>query len=857
MTIVHEHGIIEMKVRFCDCIPKGDKFPIPEPIQLLRFGLFPGTWKEPRTAFTINGLRDYHLLSVQCQITGIDFATYLQQCTDNVLSKDVTERHRELNETMRNFMFLRSTRRAREEPKFDLDSGSLAVMCPACPQPHKNMDPEQHREKEDSYLDMLFYTIDGNFQASQKFKPMDSTDFPLTTGAAYYADERDYEIYRSQLDPRRKEPTTCRKFGAMGYSRYKGRVSGVVGLSCARHMFAIPCGTVDITGGESFVYPDYCMCAGLQPWSCLRRHYRGYDINCQYTINLHDRLIDIRTKHPDLKTITGTRFPWTMVGIGKFHVAAHQESCRSKYSYYYLPGSAMTDGEAPERIWSTLNNLSLRTKEMSSGHRHDVINDYYGDMNTRRLHNMHNTLASRLERAKVEEVRTREYLEQLEENIPVDKLGRWRLEEGEWKEHVEHLETDGSNFDSPYELKKHQDISQKDLLSSLVKKSGLTGESAVSLLDVIERGVELQQERESLLDLLEKDNRGNLREVTLRCEDFHAEVDRWQILQETYLSPLLDDATSELSSPPILRSIPADFPFRDISADFRDVSTDARESTDGLPRRRSAHGKTDLWKDVYDVFVPLPSSYYRAIRDQPSIHRLCTLEYDFRRVAADQALGDLRASIISREVIKMKRQHSQSKKTTERFDRRIVTANAEVANIADHYRRHWNALRLLGLPASDPQFRRLKDADAVNINLSTAQNLLGQSKHPVSWIWGDFSFVESEEDTRYQEFYDDARRVHWFRSSAVHARWEEEVYLLAEEMRRTFRFHAYQRDQWNAHAREMDTSQESGAAAYARKQAHRCDRLINACKRRFANHIDLVRLPQPSCDALLMCIFTG
>ena len=92
VTIVHDHGIVEMKVRFCACIAEGEKAPISLPMQLLGFGLFPGTWKEPRTAFTINGLRDYHLLSVQCQITGIDFATYLQRCTDNVLYKDVTVR---------------------------------------------------------------------------------------------------------------------------------------------------------------------------------------------------------------------------------------------------------------------------------------------------------------------------------------------------------------------------------------------------------------------------------------------------------------------------------------------------------------------------------------------------------------------------------------------------------------------------------------------------------------------------------------------------------------------------------------------------------------------------------------------
>ncbi|KAI1796329.1 hypothetical protein LXA43DRAFT_969822 [Ganoderma leucocontextum] len=829
MTIVYEHGIIEMKIRFY-------KFRIPEPMQLLRFGLFPGTWKEPRTAFTINGLRDYHLLSVQCQITGIDFATYLQRCTDNVLSKDVTERHRELNETMRQFMFLRSTRRAGQQPKNGLDSASLAVLCPACPQPHKNMDPDQHREKEDSYLDMFFYTIDGNFQSAQKFKPMDMTDFPLTTGAAYYAHEGDYEIYRAKLGPRRKEPTTCRKFGAMGYSRYKGRVSGVVGLSCARHMFALPCGTVDITGGESFAYPDYCMCSGLRPWLCLKRHYRGYDINCQYTVNLPERLGDINEKFQDLPTIQADSFPWTMVGIGKFHVAAHQDSCRLKYSYYYLPGSGMTDGEAPEQIWASLNNLSMRTKEMSSGHRHDVINDYYGDMNIRRVHNMHNTLATRMGRAKIEEARTREYLKELEENIPAKTLAKWHLEEGEWKENVEHLERDGADFESPYELKKSEGKLPRHRLPSaaILTNSELTGESAASLLGVIERGVELQDEQEALLDILEKDNRGNLRDVTLRCEDFHAEVNCWQVVQEAYVEPLVKDASAGVKAVMGDKGMPPDFPLRDASSEFR-------ESGDGLPRRRNVRGKTDSWKEVYDVSLPLPSSYHHAVLEQASMRQVCALEYDFRRATADEALGDVRAAIISREVIKIKRQDSQSKKVTERYDRRIGTTNTDVANHVDHYRRHWIALEVLGkvLDRSDPHLRRLNDADAVNINISTAQNLLGQSKQAVSWIWGDFAFVESVEDSRYQEFYDDVRRVHWVRLSAVCMRWTEEVQLLEEEMRRTLRFHAYHRDRWEDHARKKVKTEKSGAVAYARKQAHRYERLIDACKKRFHQYIDL------------------
>lgn len=74
----------------------------------------------------------------------------------------------------------------------------------------------------------------------------------------------------------------------------------------------------------------------------------------------------------------------TIFAVPKFHLAGHCEKCRAKFSFNYLPGVGMTDGEAPERIWSSTNALGQRTREMSGGHRHDVINEYYGDMNWRR-----------------------------------------------------------------------------------------------------------------------------------------------------------------------------------------------------------------------------------------------------------------------------------------------------------------------------------------------------------------------------------------------------------------------------------------------------------------------------------------
>ena len=118
-----------------------------------------------------------------------------------------------------------------------------------------------------------------------------------------------------------------------------------------------------------------------------------------------------------------------------------------------------------------------------------------------------------MECARAEQARTQQYLKELEDSIPTDTLTKWRLEEAQWKENIEHLGEDGANFKSPYELKKSEGMiprscamlcyhphrrpgmTQKELLASLAKKGELAGESTASLLGVIERGIELQDER--------------------------------------------------------------------------------------------------------------------------------------------------------------------------------------------------------------------------------------------------------------------------------------------------------------------------------------------------------------------------
>ena len=139
------------------------------------------------------------------------------------------------------------------------------------------------------------------------------------------------------------------------------------------------------------------MVCGLRLWRNLKLHFSAYDIQCQYRLKLVKRIQELHdlTAEMNLESVQVKYFPNTLRalpptrgGIGKFHAPAHSILCRYKWSFMYIPGSGQTDGEGSERIWSALNLLAARTREMADGHRHDVINSYYGDLNVRRMHGL-------------------------------------------------------------------------------------------------------------------------------------------------------------------------------------------------------------------------------------------------------------------------------------------------------------------------------------------------------------------------------------------------------------------------------------------------------------------------------------
>ena len=141
---------------------------------------------------------------------------------------------------------------------------------------------------------------------------------------------------------------------------------------------------------HSFINVDMALYSGLQPWLGLRRWNQAYDVSCQQAINVAKRWKEIQAILPSLRR-EYKGVPDTLLiiyAIGKFHAPAHAAHCRTRYSFRYLPGVGMTDGEAQERVWSGTNNLALRTREMAGDNRHDTYNFYFDDRNLQRCNGM-------------------------------------------------------------------------------------------------------------------------------------------------------------------------------------------------------------------------------------------------------------------------------------------------------------------------------------------------------------------------------------------------------------------------------------------------------------------------------------
>lgn len=124
---------------------------------------------------------------------------------------------------------------------------------------------------------------------------------------------------------------------------------------------------------------DYIFFMGLAG-SEISELFVSYDIACQWHKNIWKRM---GTFPQDVRFIKGRKY--CVFLIPKFHLPAHIEACNILFSFHLTRYVGMTDGEAPERGWATLNPLATSTAEMGPGMRRDTINDSFNDWNHKKI----------------------------------------------------------------------------------------------------------------------------------------------------------------------------------------------------------------------------------------------------------------------------------------------------------------------------------------------------------------------------------------------------------------------------------------------------------------------------------------
>jgi len=76
ITIIDRSGAHEIGIRWCCCLDAPGR-----DMQLMAAGLFPATFRNPRTAFTFQVLEEFHLDNLECKTTTSQFFSCLKRLT--------------------------------------------------------------------------------------------------------------------------------------------------------------------------------------------------------------------------------------------------------------------------------------------------------------------------------------------------------------------------------------------------------------------------------------------------------------------------------------------------------------------------------------------------------------------------------------------------------------------------------------------------------------------------------------------------------------------------------------------------------------------------------------------------------
>ncbi|KAI9443894.1 hypothetical protein H4582DRAFT_2071441 [Lactarius indigo] len=379
ITVVNQTGVFDMDVLFCICPNAGANDE-----QLLQAGIFPSTFKQIETAFTFSVLDDFLADNLECKTTAQQYYSKLQSITNRMFPDHVPNLYKQLLRASRQWRDLKNRIESglgHQHTGTSANEGSMAIFCPACPQPGINL-PDDWRTRYNDKLNQLIRTfiMDGNFSAEHMRCRTGDTDVPLSVGMAFMANPNSYKAHLHS-GQEISQPSTCNTYRAIEQANSSHPhldVTGIGATTCC-HGFFVPTSVVDFQKGERQINMDYSLCKALSynmgdiPVALVM-----YDIMCQYGVHFKERV----ENSPELSLSSSLQL---RTGIGLFHIHGHQDSCLPRFSPSYIPGAKQVDGEIIETLWAPLNNISRSIRGMSLAHRQEVLDAHMNHSNWKKM----------------------------------------------------------------------------------------------------------------------------------------------------------------------------------------------------------------------------------------------------------------------------------------------------------------------------------------------------------------------------------------------------------------------------------------------------------------------------------------
>ncbi|KAI9432529.1 hypothetical protein H4582DRAFT_2083395 [Lactarius indigo] len=379
ITIVNQTGVFDMDVLFCICPNAGANDE-----QLLQAGIFPSTFKQIETAFTFSVLDDFLADNLECKTTAQQYYSKLQSITNWMFPDHVPNLYKQLLRASQQWRDLRNRIESglgHQHTGTSANEGSMAIFCPACPQPGINL-PDDWRTRYNDKPNQLIRTfiMDGNFSAEHMRCRTGDTDVPLSVGMAFMANPNSYKAHLHS-GQEISQPSTCNTYRAIeqaNSSRPHLDVTGIGATACC-HGFFVPTSVVDFQKGERQINMDYSLCKALSynmgdiPVALVM-----YDIMCQYGVHFKERV----ERSPELSLSSSLQLH---TGIGLFHIHGHQDSCLPRFSPSYIPEAKQVDGEIIETLWAPLNNISRSIRGMFLAHHQEVLDAHMNHSNWKKM----------------------------------------------------------------------------------------------------------------------------------------------------------------------------------------------------------------------------------------------------------------------------------------------------------------------------------------------------------------------------------------------------------------------------------------------------------------------------------------